>query len=170
MRLAAFIVLFIALVKTGESFSCLTAHDCIVVPYLLKYSLGIPIFPGHSKTTQIIYKRFTEETCRINPCLNGGKCVAGKLACVCSQGWMGRYCHSKFLTCSHIRMRGGSVSLYYLLPDLSPLALTAFSSSNCCWSRHLSVFYTSWNKRFSPKTGKFGSWSICTFRKVSRYL
>ncbi|CAD6185532.1 unnamed protein product [Caenorhabditis auriculariae] len=48
-----------------------------------------------SKTTQLIYKRFTIDTCRTNPCLNGGTCTPGKLACQCAQGWMGRYCHRK---------------------------------------------------------------------------
>ncbi|CAL2052805.1 unnamed protein product [Caenorhabditis brenneri] len=61
----------------------------------LFFCLFIRIFAAGSKTTQLVFKRFTEETCRNNPCLNGGTCTPGKLACTCSQGWMGRYCHRK---------------------------------------------------------------------------
>ncbi|VDM24594.1 unnamed protein product, partial [Toxocara canis] len=42
---------------------------------------------------QVVLKRFSKENCRFNPCLNGGKCVPGKIACECAFGWMGRYCH-----------------------------------------------------------------------------
>ncbi|RCN39496.1 EGF-like domain protein [Ancylostoma caninum] len=49
------------------------------------------------KTHQLVYKRFTAETCRVNPCLNQGKCVPGKLSCQCAQGWMGRFCHRELL-------------------------------------------------------------------------
>uniref|UniRef100_A0A914R124 EGF-like domain-containing protein n=1 Tax=Parascaris equorum TaxID=6256 RepID=A0A914R124_PAREQ len=42
---------------------------------------------------QVVLKRFSKENCRFNPCLNGGKCVPGKIACECALGWMGRYCH-----------------------------------------------------------------------------
>jgi len=38
-------------------------------------------------------RRFTADTCRFNPCLNGGRCTPGKIACECKFGWMGRYCH-----------------------------------------------------------------------------
>ncbi|VDM74506.1 unnamed protein product [Strongylus vulgaris] len=47
------------------------------------------------KTQQLVFKRFTAENCRVNPCLNGGKCIPGKLNCQCTQGWMGRFCHRK---------------------------------------------------------------------------
>ncbi|VDL73674.1 unnamed protein product, partial [Nippostrongylus brasiliensis] len=47
------------------------------------------------KTQQLIYKPFTFETCRVNPCQNDGKCIPGKLSCQCAQGWMGRFCHRK---------------------------------------------------------------------------
>ncbi|KAK5986473.1 Protein male abnormal 7, partial [Trichostrongylus colubriformis] len=50
---------------------------------------------GLQKTPQVVYKQFTPETCRVNPCQNDGKCIPGKLSCQCTQGWMGRFCHRK---------------------------------------------------------------------------
>uniref|UniRef100_A0A7E4V974 EGF-like domain-containing protein n=1 Tax=Panagrellus redivivus TaxID=6233 RepID=A0A7E4V974_PANRE len=44
---------------------------------------------------QVIIRRFSKEQCRFNPCLNGGKCIPGKIACECPLGWMGRYCHRR---------------------------------------------------------------------------
>uniref|UniRef100_A0A915PEJ5 EGF-like domain-containing protein n=1 Tax=Meloidogyne floridensis TaxID=298350 RepID=A0A915PEJ5_9BILA len=44
---------------------------------------------------QVIIKRFSKDQCKFNPCLNGGKCVAGKTACDCPSGWMGKYCHRR---------------------------------------------------------------------------
>ncbi|VDN57489.1 unnamed protein product [Dracunculus medinensis] len=41
----------------------------------------------------LVLKRFTANTCQLNPCLNGGKCIPGKIACECSHGWMGQFCH-----------------------------------------------------------------------------
>lgn len=43
----------------------------------------------------VIIRRFSKEHCRINPCMNGGTCTPGKIACDCALGWMGQYCHSK---------------------------------------------------------------------------
>ncbi|KJH44179.1 EGF-like domain protein [Dictyocaulus viviparus] len=50
---------------------------------------------GAFKTQPLIYKRFSAETCRLNPCLNNGKCIPGAISCQCTQGWMGRFCHRK---------------------------------------------------------------------------
>ncbi|VDO64483.1 unnamed protein product [Heligmosomoides polygyrus] len=50
---------------------------------------------GVQKTQQLIYKHFTHETCRLNPCQNDGVCIPGKLSCQCVQGWMGRFCHTE---------------------------------------------------------------------------
>ncbi|KAK6034826.1 EGF-like domain protein, partial [Cooperia oncophora] len=47
------------------------------------------------KAQQLVYKHFTSETCRVNPCQNDGRCIPGKLSCQCTQGWMGRFCHRK---------------------------------------------------------------------------
>ncbi|CAI5456400.1 unnamed protein product [Caenorhabditis angaria] len=66
-----------------------------ILPFIVLISTVLLIIPVGSKTTQLIYKRFTAETCKNNPCLNGGTCTPGKLACQCAQGWMGRYCHRK---------------------------------------------------------------------------
>ncbi|KAI6226393.1 hypothetical protein M3Y99_01299300 [Aphelenchoides fujianensis] len=44
---------------------------------------------------QVVIKRFSQEHCRSNPCLNGGTCMPGKIACDCATGWMGRYCHRR---------------------------------------------------------------------------
>uniref|UniRef100_A0A914NEN3 EGF-like domain-containing protein n=1 Tax=Meloidogyne incognita TaxID=6306 RepID=A0A914NEN3_MELIC len=44
---------------------------------------------------QVVIKRFSKDQCKFNPCLNGGKCVAGKTACDCPSGWMGKYCHRR---------------------------------------------------------------------------
>ncbi|CAJ0608844.1 unnamed protein product [Cylicocyclus nassatus] len=57
--------------------------------------LTLLLQPALPKMQQLIFKRFTAETCKANPCLNGGKCVPGKLNCQCAQGWMGRFCHRK---------------------------------------------------------------------------
>uniref|UniRef100_A0AC35GSF5 EGF-like domain-containing protein n=1 Tax=Panagrolaimus sp. PS1159 TaxID=55785 RepID=A0AC35GSF5_9BILA len=35
---------------------------------------------------QVIIKRFSKEQCKFNPCLNGGKCIPGKIACECPGG------------------------------------------------------------------------------------
>uniref|UniRef100_A0A915E411 EGF-like domain-containing protein n=1 Tax=Ditylenchus dipsaci TaxID=166011 RepID=A0A915E411_9BILA len=43
----------------------------------------------------VVIKRFSKDQCKFNPCLNGGKCIAGKIACECSFGWMGRFCHRR---------------------------------------------------------------------------
>uniref|UniRef100_A0A8R1TUN0 EGF-like domain-containing protein n=1 Tax=Onchocerca volvulus TaxID=6282 RepID=A0A8R1TUN0_ONCVO len=42
---------------------------------------------------QLALKKLTKENCKFNPCLNGGTCIPGKVSCLCTSGWMGRYCH-----------------------------------------------------------------------------
>ncbi|KAI6189290.1 hypothetical protein M3Y98_00447000 [Aphelenchoides besseyi] len=44
---------------------------------------------------QVVIKRLSHEQCRTNPCLNGGTCTPGKIACDCAVGWMGRFCHRR---------------------------------------------------------------------------
>ncbi|KAE9413884.1 hypothetical protein Angca_008496 [Angiostrongylus cantonensis] len=65
--------------------------------YVVSIILLLIVLPqrGDLKTQPHVYKRFTADTCRINPCLNEGKCVPGAISCQCTQGWMGRYCHRR---------------------------------------------------------------------------
>ncbi|KAM3727063.1 Protein male abnormal [Dirofilaria immitis] len=42
---------------------------------------------------QLALRKLTKENCKFNPCLNGGTCIPGKVSCLCTSGWMGRYCH-----------------------------------------------------------------------------
>ncbi|WKY17077.1 hypothetical protein Q1695_001586 [Nippostrongylus brasiliensis] len=65
-------------------------HSTVIILLLV-----FVVQPGCQKTQQLIYKPFTFETCRVNPCQNDGKCIPGKLSCQCAQGWMGRFCHRK---------------------------------------------------------------------------
>uniref|UniRef100_A0A1I7Y3S9 Protein male abnormal 7 n=1 Tax=Steinernema glaseri TaxID=37863 RepID=A0A1I7Y3S9_9BILA len=48
-----------------------------------------------SVNATVVIKRFSKAQCKFNPCLNGGKCVPGKIACDCPHGWMGRFCHRR---------------------------------------------------------------------------
>lgn len=45
--------------------------------------------------TQVLIRRFSNEQCSKNPCLNGGKCTPGRTSCVCPEGWMGKFCHRR---------------------------------------------------------------------------
>ncbi|KAI1725402.1 protein male abnormal 7 [Ditylenchus destructor] len=46
-------------------------------------------------SSQVVIKRFSQDQCKFNPCLNGGTCTPGKIACECPFGWMGRFCHRR---------------------------------------------------------------------------
>ncbi|MCP9266450.1 Protein male abnormal 7 [Dirofilaria immitis] len=50
-------------------------------------------FTNNSKFFMLALRKLTKENCKFNPCLNGGTCIPGKVSCLCTSGWMGRYCH-----------------------------------------------------------------------------
>uniref|UniRef100_A0A0K0DPF9 ShKT domain-containing protein n=1 Tax=Angiostrongylus cantonensis TaxID=6313 RepID=A0A0K0DPF9_ANGCA len=83
-------------IKTAGSARCAPLFHTTMY-YVVSIILLLIVLPqrGDLKTQPHVYKRFTADTCRINPCLNEGKCVPGAISCQCTQGWMGRYCHRR---------------------------------------------------------------------------
>uniref|UniRef100_A0AC34QCH3 Uncharacterized protein n=1 Tax=Panagrolaimus sp. JU765 TaxID=591449 RepID=A0AC34QCH3_9BILA len=74
---------------------CPSLNFCLLIIFGSFVIFGVVcVTPG-----QVVIKRFSKEQCKINPCLNGGKCFPGKTGCECPKGWMGRYCHRR---CSNI--------------------------------------------------------------------
>lgn len=66
------------------------------VKYSIILSLYINKINAKISPGTVIIKRFSKEHCETKPCMNGGICIPGKIACDCAPGWMGQYCHRKF--------------------------------------------------------------------------
>ncbi|CAD5216208.1 unnamed protein product [Bursaphelenchus okinawaensis] len=63
--------------------------------YVVLISTVIVISSLQMASSTVVIKRLTAKQCLTSPCLNGGTCTPGKIACDCAPGWMGRFCNRR---------------------------------------------------------------------------
>uniref|UniRef100_A0A1I7S018 EGF-like domain-containing protein n=1 Tax=Bursaphelenchus xylophilus TaxID=6326 RepID=A0A1I7S018_BURXY len=63
--------------------------------YIVLATVAFTLSSIQMASSTVVIKRLTAKQCLTNPCLNGGTCTPGKIACDCAHGWMGRFCNRR---------------------------------------------------------------------------